>query len=135
MTATKRSRESCRMDAIGETPFLSRETHRYWRTAHTNFSPERNVAPEFWIIEWRSCRERSLERSSIESSDGSGSGIGFIESLHRERKTKKASRWVTERETAPGVADPNSSRWKTTFSICVRVALAVVWMTGVRETR
>ena len=51
ITATKRSSESCRMEAMGETPFLSRLTHRYWRTAQTNFSVDRNRAPEFWMIE------------------------------------------------------------------------------------
>ena len=45
ITATKRSSDSCRIVAIGDTPFLSSETQRYWRTAQTNFSPERKVAP------------------------------------------------------------------------------------------
>ena len=50
------------MEAIGLTPFLSRETQRYCRTAHTNFSPERNLAPELSTMVRSSCSE-SCERS------------------------------------------------------------------------
>eukprot|EP00965_Chrysotila_dentata_P186681 6163678-Pleurochrysis_carterae.AAC.1 len=95
MSVTKMSSESCRMAAIGETPFLSSDRQRYCRMAQMNFSPERKVAPELWMMELSSWSESSLERSSIESSDGSGSGSGFIDSLQSERKTRKASRWMT----------------------------------------
>ena len=76
-----------------------------------------------------------MERSSIDSSDGSGSGSGFIDSLHSERKTRKASRWITESAADDALAPPNSSRWKTTLSIWVSVAFAVVWITATFETR
>ena len=101
------SSESCSTDAIGETPFFRSERQRYCRMAQMNFSPERKLGPEFWMIEKRSCSESSFERSSIESSDGKGSGSGFIESLHSERKTRKASRCTTGIDDA-GV--PTSSR-------------------------
>jgi len=71
----------------------------------------------------------------MESSEGSGSGSGFIESLQSERKTRKASRWITESDVGLADDEPNSSLENTTLSICVSVALAVVWITGVRETR
>ncbi len=67
----------------------------------------------------------------MESSVGSGSGSAFIDSLHSERKTRKASRCVTDGEPGPEA----SRRAKTTLSICVRVALAVDWMVSDLETR
>ena len=35
----------------GGAPFLSSERQRYWRMAQMNFSPLRNLAPLFWMIE------------------------------------------------------------------------------------
>ena len=76
-----------------------------------------------------------MDRSSIDSSEGSGSGKGFIDSLHSERKTRKASRWITESAADDALAPPNSRRWKTTLSIWVSVAFAVVWITATLLTR
>ena len=106
-SAMKMSSESWSTEAIGETPFFSSDRQRYCRIAQMNFSPERKFGPEVCMIEKRSCSESSLERNSIESSAGKGSGRGFMESLQSERKTRKASRCTTGIDDA-GV--PTSSR-------------------------
>ena len=62
---------------------------------------------------------------------GSWSGSAFIDSLHSERKTRKASRCVT----AGADSGADSRRAKTTLSICVSVAFAVDWMVSDLETR
>ena len=177
------SSESWSTVEIGETPFFRSDKQRYCRIAQMNFSPERKFGPEVWMIEKRSCSESSLERNSIESSAGKGSGSGFIESLQSERNTRKASRcttgiddagvptsrrcadhratatssdsdlgarggalaWVAQlvraRHTTlkrPGwgyAISESRGTWKTTLSICVSVALAVVWMTPLLLTR
>eukprot|EP00962_Isochrysis_galbana_P037860 scaffold13315_cov115-Isochrysis_galbana.AAC.5 len=129
MRVTKISSESCRMDGMVETPFLRSDRQRYCRMAQMNFSPDRKPGPDLRMMAYSSCSESSLERSSIESSDGSGSGSGFIDSLHSERKTRNASFCAIE------VAAGLSRRAKTTSSIWVSVALAVFWMVAFLETR
>ena len=96
-------------------PFLLKATQRYCLIALTKSSLPRNTGPLFCRMDSNSCSESTLDRISwhlgwgggpVESGERRGggggsrtanlgsmvpSGSGFIDSLHRDRNTRKAS--------------------------------------------
>ena len=60
----KMERESSNTWGKWETPFLDSATQRYCFTPPMKTSSVRKTGPEFWMMERRSSRDRSLERSS-----------------------------------------------------------------------
>lgn len=102
--------ESSKTSGIELTPFFERATHKYCLMAVINISFDLNTGPAFCRIESNSWRDRIFERSSCDFGSGVPSGKGFMESLQRALKTRKASfcrTWLNFAITA------------VSFSLCV----------------
>ena len=88
----KMERESSNTWGKWETPFLDSATQRYCFTPPMKTSSVRKTGPEFWMMERRSSRERSLERSSWDlwvrgkRGEGGGRDGGGREGERRKRE-------------------------------------------------
>lgn len=102
--------DSSNTSGTDDVPLLDKATHKNCLMAVINIGLVRNTGPAFCKIDNKRCKDRIFERNSCDlqinhiitrthklSSNntylGSGvpSGKGFIDNLHNERKTRKAS--------------------------------------------